>query len=273
MAPAPPFRGIPWKGFSAVAVRCLETAAILVMAVEVVVVLAGVFFRYILNRPIAGSDEIADLLLVWLTFIGGAAAQRRRSHPSVSIFVQRLSSAVVPYLDAITRLVEVVFFVFVCWYSVQLFRLRLGEPSAGAGFDMGLYPGALVLGATISFLFAVGQLAAVPRRPLADHPGGHGGGGWSRMAGHARRGLQPRPYQLHGLPHHRLLRAPDHERAPRCCPRVPGHALPVNPGGTQPHHAPPAAYRRGRQLCPPGDPALHPGGGPDGDGRHLAPAG
>jgi tripartite ATP-independent transporter DctM subunit len=163
----PPSGGSPGRGLSALAVRSLETAAILVMAVEVVVVLAGVFFRYILNRPIAGSDEIADLLLVWLTFIGGAAAQRRRSHPSVSIFVQRLSLSVVPYLDAITRLVEVVFFVSVCWYSVQLFGLRLGEPSAGAGFDMGLYPGALVLGAAISFLFAVGQLAAVPRRPLA----------------------------------------------------------------------------------------------------------
>ena len=166
-AEALPSGGSAGRGVSALAARCLEATAILMMAVEVVVVLAGVFFRYVLNRPIAGSDEIAGLLLVWMTFIGGAVAQRRRSHPSVSIVVQRLSSTVVPYLDAITRLVEVVFFISVCWYSVQLFQLRFGEPSAGAGFDMGLYSVGLVLGATISFLFSVGQLAAVPRRPLA----------------------------------------------------------------------------------------------------------
>jgi TRAP-type C4-dicarboxylate transport system permease small subunit len=165
-AARPPSEGPPRRGLSAVAVRCLDTAAILMMAAEVVVVLAGVIFRYILNRPIAGSDEIAGLLLVWLTFIGGAAAQHRRSHPSVSIFVQRLSSVAVPYLDAIKHLVEVIFFIFVCWYSVQLFGFRFGEPSGGAGFDMGLYPGALVLGTAISFLFSVGHLAAVPRRPL-----------------------------------------------------------------------------------------------------------
>jgi tripartite ATP-independent transporter DctM subunit len=167
-----PAEGANVRSLRNIAVRSLETAAILMMAVEVVVVLAGVIFRYVLNRPIAGSDEIADLILVWMTFIGGAVAQRRRFHPSVSIFVQRLSASVVPYLDAITRLVEVVFFAFVCWYSVQLFRLRLGESSAGAGFDMSLYPAALVLGVIISFLFAVGQLATVPRRPLTVVLGG-----------------------------------------------------------------------------------------------------
>jgi tripartite ATP-independent transporter DctM subunit len=166
VAQVPPSGGSPGRGVSALAVRCLEATAILMMALEVAIVLAGVFFRYVLNRPIAGSDEIAGLILVWMTFIGGAVAQRRRSHPSVSIVVQRLSPAVIAYLDAITRLVEVIFFVSVCWYSMQLSQLRFGEPSAGAGFDMGLYPVGLVLGATISLLFSVGQLAAVPRRPL-----------------------------------------------------------------------------------------------------------
>jgi tripartite ATP-independent transporter DctM subunit len=131
-----------------------------------VVVLAGVIFRYAVNRPIAGSDEIATLVLVWLTFLGGAVAQRRRSHPSVSLFVERLDPRVLPYVDAATRLVEVFFFACVCWYSLGLFQLRWGEPSAGAGFDMGLYPAALLVGVTATLLFGLGQLAAVPRRPL-----------------------------------------------------------------------------------------------------------
>ena len=155
------------RGLRGAAVRGLEAAAILVMAVEVVVVMAGVISRYVLNRPIAGSDEIADLLLVWLTFIGGAVAQRQRSHPTVSIFVHWLPPSVVSYLDAITRLIEVVFFATVCWYSLQLFRMRLDESSAGAGFNMGLFPAGIAVGVAVSFLFAAGQLAAVPRRALA----------------------------------------------------------------------------------------------------------
>jgi len=85
----------------------------------------------------------------------------------VSIFAHRLPARTLAYLDTTTRLIEVVFFASVCWYSLQLLRLRLGEPSAGAGFDMGLYPAALVLGVTATFLFALGQLAAMPGRALA----------------------------------------------------------------------------------------------------------
>jgi tripartite ATP-independent transporter DctM subunit len=136
------------------------------MAVQVVVVLAGVVSRYVVNRPIAGSDEIATLVLVWLTFLGGAVAQRRRGHPSVSLFMERLDPRAIPYVDAATRLVEVFFFACICWQSVGLFQLRWGEPSAGAGFDMGLYPAALIVGVTATLLFGLGQLAAVPRRPL-----------------------------------------------------------------------------------------------------------
>jgi C4-dicarboxylate transporter, DctM subunit len=136
------------------------------MAVQVAVVLAGVISRYVVNRPIAGSDEIATLVLVWLTFLGGAAAQRRRGHPSVSLFVERLDSRAIPYVDAATRLIEVVFFVCICWQSLALFQLRRGEPSAGAGFDMGLSPAALIVGVAASLLFGLQQLAAVPRRSL-----------------------------------------------------------------------------------------------------------
>jgi tripartite ATP-independent transporter DctM subunit len=146
--------------------RGIEAAAIVVLAVQVVVVLAGVVSRYVVNRPIAGSDEIATLVLVWLTFLGGAAAQRRRAHPSVNLLTERLDPRVLPYVHAATRLVEVVFFACICWQSLELWYLRRGEPSAGAGFDMGLYPAALVVGVTATLLFGLRQLAAVPKRPL-----------------------------------------------------------------------------------------------------------
>jgi hypothetical protein len=78
----------------------MEAATVILMVVEVVIVAAGVFCRYLLSRPIAGSDEIATLVLVWLTFLGGAAAQRRRAHPRVGLFVQHLSPSAMTYIDA-----------------------------------------------------------------------------------------------------------------------------------------------------------------------------
>jgi tripartite ATP-independent transporter DctM subunit len=150
----------------------LEAATILVMAAEVVVVALAVLFRYVINRPIAGSDEIATLLLVWLTFLGGAVALRRRMHPSVSLAFERLPPSGRLHVEVATRVIELVFFVAVVWHGVGIYQLRRGEPSAGAGFDMGLYPLGLLVGVAATLLLGVGQFAALPRRPLAGVLGG-----------------------------------------------------------------------------------------------------
>jgi tripartite ATP-independent transporter DctM subunit len=147
-------------------VNSLEAATILVMLAEVVVVAAAVFFRYVVHRPIAGSDELATLLLVWLTFLGGAVALRRRLHPSVNIVFERFPLPVRELVGVITRIVEVIFFAAVTWHSLPMFQLRRGEASAGAGFDMSLYPLALILGVGATMLYAVGQLASLPKRVL-----------------------------------------------------------------------------------------------------------
>lgn len=165
----------PRRALGVILAYGMEAATIILMVVEVVIVAAGVFCRYILSRPIAGSDEIATLVLVWLTFLGGAVAQRRRAHPSVGLFVQRLPPSARAYVDATVRLIEVIFFACVCWYSLELFRLRLGESSAGAGFDMSLYPLALIIGVTATGLFTLGQLAALPARALPVVLGGAAG--------------------------------------------------------------------------------------------------
>jgi TRAP-type C4-dicarboxylate transport system permease small subunit len=153
----------------------MEAATVVAMVVEVMSVAAGVFCRYVLRRPLAGADEIATLGLVWLTFLGGAVAQRRHAHPRVSLGMPHLAPMAVASVDALTRLVEVLFFVGVCWQSLRLFRLRLGEASAGAGFDMSLYPLALLIGVTATGLFAVGHLATLPWRVLRAVLAGAGG--------------------------------------------------------------------------------------------------
>jgi len=64
----------PPRLVAALLLHGLEAATILVMVAEVAIITTAIVFRYVVNRPIGGSDEIATLLLVWLTFLGGALA-------------------------------------------------------------------------------------------------------------------------------------------------------------------------------------------------------
>ena len=59
--------------------RILEAitgALLVVLAVEV---LAGIAFRAA-RRPLAWYDEVASVLLAWITYYGGALAALKRSH-------------------------------------------------------------------------------------------------------------------------------------------------------------------------------------------------
>ncbi|MDE2229169.1 MAG: TRAP transporter small permease subunit [Alphaproteobacteria bacterium] len=59
--------------------RALETIAIVLLTILSVLVLVGVLFRTI-EHPIVWYDEVASILLAWLTYFGAALAALKRAH-------------------------------------------------------------------------------------------------------------------------------------------------------------------------------------------------
>jgi TRAP-type C4-dicarboxylate transport system permease small subunit len=60
------------------------------MAAMCVVVVAQVFYRYVLNAPLVWAEEAARYLLVLTTFIGAPVAMRRGAHIAVTLVVELL---------------------------------------------------------------------------------------------------------------------------------------------------------------------------------------
>src|SRR2546428_13121800 len=61
-------------------VRALEAYTAVLMLMLAVIVLLGVWFRYVVQRALPWYDEFAEFLLVWLTFYGSALAAHRGAH-------------------------------------------------------------------------------------------------------------------------------------------------------------------------------------------------
>ncbi len=99
--------------------RFLEVLVILLMAVLALEVIAGVVFRT-LGRPLVWYDEIASVLLAWLTYYGAALAALKRAHIGfpglVGALPPNLRVAVVVFAEALV----VGFFALLGWvgYSV-----------------------------------------------------------------------------------------------------------------------------------------------------------
>lgn len=60
--------------------RLLDLSLWLVLAVMTLVVGTNVFCRFVLNASLHWGDEVAQILLAWLTFLGAATAVRDGGH-------------------------------------------------------------------------------------------------------------------------------------------------------------------------------------------------
>jgi TRAP-type C4-dicarboxylate transport system permease small subunit len=68
----------------------LKSVMVAMLVVLVVSVGANVFGRFVLNRSLAVSDELARFLFIWVIFLGAALAHLHREHIAVDLLVQRL---------------------------------------------------------------------------------------------------------------------------------------------------------------------------------------
>ncbi|MFP4481751.1 MAG: TRAP transporter small permease [Thermovirgaceae bacterium] len=89
------------------AVEFLLSIALLLIFAEVVIEVSA---RYIFLAPIPWGAEFSKTLLVWLTFLGSAAAMRRGEHMVVSFVVEAISCQ--PLKKGVQLLADAVMLVF-----------------------------------------------------------------------------------------------------------------------------------------------------------------
>lgn len=102
--------------------KLLEWIVIVLMTVLAVEVTVGVVFRT-LGQSLVWYDEVASILLAWLTFYGSAYAAARRGHISCPELVAMLPPG--PRL-AVTIVVEVIviaFFALLGWVGWQVLEV------------------------------------------------------------------------------------------------------------------------------------------------------
>jgi tripartite ATP-independent transporter DctM subunit len=86
-----------------------EIPAAILVAVEILVLFAGVVARYGFHRPLVWSDELATLLFLWLAMLGAVIALRRGEHMRLTAIVAMAPRQWRPWLDALAAIVVAVF--------------------------------------------------------------------------------------------------------------------------------------------------------------------
>ncbi len=121
-------------------VKLLEITVILVIGFLVLDVLWGVFSRYVLNNQSPWTEELATMLLIWVSLLGAAIGFIRGSHLGVDYFVGKLSERKQVMGQIVVYLLIVCFASLAMIYGgirLVVLTLRLGQVSPALQLKMG----------------------------------------------------------------------------------------------------------------------------------------
>lgn len=106
--------------------RLLEGVVIVLMVILAVEVTVGVVFRAI-GQSLVWYDEIASVLLAWLTFYGSALASVRRAHIGCPEVVEQLPDGPRRFVNIVAQLLVIGFFALLGWIGVSILPILAGD--------------------------------------------------------------------------------------------------------------------------------------------------
>ena len=139
--------------------RLLEWIVIALMAVLAVEVTVGVAFRYV-GYSLVWYDEVASILLAWVTYYGAALAALKRAHIGVPELVRQLRPALRLPLAVFAEACVVAFFVLLAWVGYTVIEVLAGDtlvslPDVSIAYAQSVIP-------ISALLFVLAELLVLP---------------------------------------------------------------------------------------------------------------
>ncbi|ASN06278.1 TRAP transporter small permease [Virgibacillus necropolis] len=110
----------------------------ILLAVLVTSVFLQVIFRFVLNSPLAWTEELARYCLVWLTFLGAAYAMALKQHIGVEFFTNLFPEVGKKILYVCATLVSLMFFIIIIYQGFNLATSAMSQMSPALQIPMGL---------------------------------------------------------------------------------------------------------------------------------------
>lgn len=124
----------------------------------VVLIATQVCFRYVLNEPLAWTEEVARHLMIWSALLGAAVAYRRKGHLGMDILVMHLPRQWRRAVEVILQVLSIGFFGILVVHGIPLVERTMRQFSSAIRIPMGYIYAAIPVGSALILLFAIERL-------------------------------------------------------------------------------------------------------------------
>jgi TRAP-type transport system small permease protein len=144
----------------------VDWAVVLLAALMVVLVFFNVL-SHAIGKDLAATTELCELLMVWVTFLGGASAARRGAHMSINEFLDKLAPVSRRWADGIIGILCLCVLGLLIGYGINVTKTGLMNELTVLHISMAWQYAALPVGAAAMFVFVawdtIQTLQGVPR--------------------------------------------------------------------------------------------------------------
>jgi TRAP-type transport system small permease protein len=160
---------IQWLG------RLVDWSVVVIGAVMITLVFFNVL-SHAIGKDLAATTELCELLMVWVTFLGGAAAARRGAHMSINEFLDKLGVSNRRWADTAIGLLCLAMLGMLIFYGISITQTGTMNELTVLHVSMAWQYAALPVGATAMLVFvgwdtyqaAIG-VSREERYPPAEH--------------------------------------------------------------------------------------------------------
>src|SRR5438045_8497956 len=126
-------------------------------------VLAQVVSRYVFDRPLVWSDELARYLFVWCAFLGWIVAARRRSHLAIGVLAERCGPRGRALFALAASAAALIFAALLFAYGLQITARNLAVGPVAVFFSFGFVYAIVPLAALAIGIYAIADAVAAWR--------------------------------------------------------------------------------------------------------------
>jgi tripartite ATP-independent transporter DctM subunit len=132
-----------------------ESIGAAIVVAETVILFAGVVSRYVFNSPIIWTDELANLLFLWLSMIGTVVALRGNGHMRLTTLVNWVRPGLGKWFNSIAALVVIAFVIEILLPAYEYTRDQQFTELTTLGISEGWRAVSILIGMSLGAVIAI----------------------------------------------------------------------------------------------------------------------
>ena len=140
----------------------VEISAGALVVAEIAILFGGVISRYVFDRPLVWSDELASTLFLWLAMLGAVIACRRDEHMRMTAYVGMFSGPLRAILDCVATAAALALLLLLLWPAYQFATDEVPITTSALQISDVWRVAALPVGIALMIVFAALRLTRAP---------------------------------------------------------------------------------------------------------------